>query len=155
MALNSGNRCDAVYALTAGVVLVCLVLGLMCAGLLQLVKALEPKLGEIIAFNDSGPTGVLMQERMIVRKLVDPVAKYCVLDPPIMRASGGSIVIEALQLRPQPIYTVHWAGFHTSAGTEDCGAEADLMLSRIQMVKMISEGNGPAVSSKYAYYGVQ
>jgi hypothetical protein len=123
----------------------------MCAGLLRLVETLEPKLGEIIAFNYSARTGALMQEQIVVMKVDNALAGHCILDPHIMRASGGSIVIEALQLRPEPMYRVHWAGFHTSAGNEDCGAEADLMLSRIQMVMMISEGNGRAITSEYAY----
>jgi hypothetical protein len=93
-----------------------------------------------------------VQEQVLVMKVDNALAKHCVLDPHIMRASGGSIVIEALQLRPRPMYRVHWAGFHTSAGPEDCGANADLMLSRTQMVRMISEGNGQAITSSRAFW---
>ena len=64
-----------------------------------------------------------------------------------MRASGGSIVIEALQVRAQRMYRVHWAGTHTSRGSADCGAVADLALSRVDIVALTYAADGLATAA--------
>jgi hypothetical protein len=134
------------HALVFGIVLLCLIAALMI--IQMLADALEPKIGDIITFKHARAIAIVSQERILARRADNPSVTHCTLDTRVMRASGGSIVIEAFQLRPEPIYRVHWAGFHTSSGDADCGAVANLMLSRVQVADLISAAGGLAITSR-------
>lgn len=54
----------------------------------------------------------------------------CVLDISTMHRLGGSLVIEARSPLPNRIYTLQWAGRHTSIGPADCGGSAELRLTQ-------------------------
>jgi hypothetical protein len=60
----------------------------------------------------------------------------CVLDPRIMLASGGSIVIKAVQPKPNRSYRVDWAGSRTSDGGADCGPNGEFLLSQVDIVEL-------------------
>ncbi len=152
MASTNKGDSSGLYTLITGVVLVCLVSVFTVVGLLRLADALEPKVGDIVSFEHLGKLGPIAQEKIPASRVDNRASgTRCALDVRTMRASGGSIVIEALHLWPEPMYRVHWIGFHTSTGEEDCGAVADLALSRIQVVELMSAANSPTVPSEKAY----
>jgi hypothetical protein len=53
----------------------------------------------------------------------------CIIDVSIIRAAGGSLIIEVMQTGHQLGIRVHWAGTRTSAGDADCSVTADLLLT--------------------------
>jgi hypothetical protein len=116
----------------------------LAAGLLRLADNLGPRIGDIIAFPvtriPSVSTTVIM---------VDPVGassrRPCVLDVPVMQRSGGSLMIEAMQFKPDRRFRVHWAGSRTSDGQEDCGGSADLLLNHFQITTLVFAAGGTGV----------
>ena len=144
------NRGDSsgLYILVTGVVLVCLVSALMVVGMLRLADALGPKVGDILSFGHLAKVDSFVQKKIVVNKVSNSSTTRCNLDVRSIQASGGSIVIEAFQLWPEPMYQVHWAGIRTSAGGADCGAVADLLLSRSQVIELMSAANGPVIASE-------
>jgi hypothetical protein len=71
----------------------------------------------------------------------------CTLDPAIMAHGGGSLVVETRSLT-QPVYGVHWAGAHTSAGAEDCGGSVDLTMSRMDLQTLVNAIGGFSFNSR-------
>jgi hypothetical protein len=116
----------------------------LTAGLLRLADNLGPQIGDIIAFpvakTPSTSTTVLT---------VDPVGALsrppCALDVPVMQRSGGSLMIEAMQLKPDRRFKVHWAGKRTSDGQQDCGGSADLLLNHYQITTLVFAAGGTGV----------
>jgi hypothetical protein len=98
---------------------------------------LGPRIGDIIRFNPA--TKISPDEHEPITVTPDGVrtAVPCVLDPRTMLASGGSLVIEAVQPTPDPHYRVDWAGEHTSDGRTDCGADAEFLLSQPDLVALL------------------
>jgi hypothetical protein len=144
---NSGGSSGA-QALVLAVALFCLAGTLMISQLLRLAHALEPKVGDIISFEQARGLATLAPDRILVARAGAPPTARCALDTGVMQGSGGSIVIEALLPGPASLYRVHWAGFHTSFGDADCGAGADLLLSRSQVNKLLSAAGGQAIAGQ-------
>ena len=73
------------------------------------------------------------------------------LDVRTMHAGGGSVVMRSREPRAGFGYRVHWAGTHSSNDGADCGASADLLVSRedIELLAMAAGGFG-AAPSKHA-----
>ena len=137
MAPTNKEDLSEVYTLLIGLSLLCLIVALMIAGLLRLADAMAPQVGDIVSFKHVESIGSVAQAHFIARRVGSGSAAHCTLDEGIMRALGGSIVIEARQEWPQRTYRVHWAGTHTSNGEADCGTSADLVLDRVEMVALM------------------
>lgn len=73
-------------------------------------------------------------------------AATCTLDPAIMAHDGGSLVVETKSLI-NPLYSVHWAGAHTSTGAGDCGNSVDLTLSRMDLQSLVNTIGGFSFNS--------
>lgn len=73
-------------------------------------------------------------------------AATCTLDPAVMAHGGGSLVIETKSLT-KPLYSVHWAGAHTSTGASDCGSSVDLTLSRMDLQSLVNTIGGFSFNS--------
>jgi hypothetical protein len=69
-------------------------------------------------------------------------ARVCILRPSAMAEGGGSLVVEVRHMSSPPIYHVHWVGLRTSEGSGDCGAEANLVLSRTDLQKLANTAGG-------------
>jgi hypothetical protein len=69
-------------------------------------------------------------------------ARRCSLSPNVMAAHGGSFAVEARRLSSPPTYRVHWAGGHTDIGTSDCGTSADLVLERVELMRLANVAGG-------------
>jgi hypothetical protein len=71
-------------------------------------------------------------------------AANCSLRPNIMVAEGGSLVVEQRHQSPWT-FQVHWAGLHTSTGASDCGARAELIVSKSDLQLLSNVVGGPGV----------
>ena len=74
--------------------------------------------------------------------------RACTLAPSAMAEGGGSLVVEARRMSSPPIYRVHWAGLRTSNGGDDCGKEANLILSRTDLQKLANTAGGFGIGPK-------
>ncbi len=125
-----------------------LVLSLIAGALLALATGLcafaeleriGPSVGNIVVFRAVvGAT----EWWHIDAKFADTPGRGCVLSPAVMGSGGGSLIIEARRLSSPPVYRVHWAGRHTSTGASDCGASADLVLSRSDLMRLADVAGG-------------
>lgn len=98
-----------------------------------------PSVGNIVVFRAvAGAT----EWWHIDAKIAGAPGHGCVLSPAVMSAGGGSLIIEARRLSSPPVYHVHWAGRHTSSGASDCGASADLVLSRSDLMRLADVAGG-------------
>jgi hypothetical protein len=59
-----------------------------------------------------------------------------------MVAGGGSLVVEARRMSSPPVYRVHWAGKYTSRDLHNCGASADLVVSRSDLMRLADVAGG-------------
>jgi len=114
-------------------------------------NVIEPKLGDIVWFKPGTEIPELLATT-IAAQIVDPQgrpAKSCMLLPTAMSPQGGSLVVEAERLEGgQPAYLVHWAGSRTSTGADDCGARADLLLRRADVVNLARIAGGFGLNNK-------
>jgi hypothetical protein len=117
---------------------------------LAAMKELEqfgPKVGSIIVLR---PNLSPAERWSVSATIADPTrpgvadvgSRRCLLSPSVMAARGGSIVVEARQLTRPPTYRVHWAGGHTDHGDSDCGARADLLLERAELMRLANVAGG-------------
>jgi hypothetical protein len=115
---------------------------------LTTLEQFGPSVGAVIAFRPDAQASDWWQinARFSDAPRFDRVDSFagrkCVLSPGTMRASGGSIIVEARSLTRPPVYRVHWAGGHTSRGAGDCGDAADLVLSRAELIKLANVAGG-------------
>ena len=100
-----------------------------------------PRVGDILVFR----RGAYMPpdwEFTVVTTAVPAVT--CSLRPNIMVAEGGSLVVEQRHQNPRT-FQVHWAGMHTSTGASDCGASAELIVSKSDLQLLSNVVGGPGV----------
>jgi hypothetical protein len=64
------------------------------------------------------------------------------LDLATMQKSGGSLVLERRGSEPDRLYRAHWSGLRTSQDAEDCGSQADLVLSRTDIDTLATAAGG-------------
>lgn len=118
----------AMSALLAGCVLIAVALGSLEIITILHIFAEGPAVGDMVTFRSTGAG--IDQDPMKVAFAAAPANRTCILSPQVMRADGGSLVVEARESpAPAPLYRVHWAGVHTANGPADCGGQANLMLS--------------------------
>ena len=136
---------------TSAVVLVVAILAIagivIIVGLSDLADRLGPQLGDIVAFLPRR-----LPSSSTASITVSPMnadgRKTCVLDAQVIQKSGGSLVIESAQARPDDIFKVHWAGLRTSDGQQDCGSSADFLLNRVQIAALIFAAGGKGARSE-------
>jgi hypothetical protein len=101
-----------------------------CTCLMRIAQVTAPRLGDIVAFNAAKRDPASTVARVDAAPVGTASGATCQLDASTMLRSGGSLLVEARHPKQAREYRVHWAGSRTSPGTRDCGASADLMLSR-------------------------
>lgn len=107
-----------------------------------------PSVGAVVVLRPGTETGGWWQisaeavNRSPIERLDDGAGRKCVLSPADMAGKGGSMVVEARRQSRPPVYRVHWAGGHTSPGTNDCGTSADLLLSRSELMRLANVAGG-------------
>jgi len=130
-------------------------LGIMVTGCLSTFLILQldefrPRVGDIVAFKPgSGDTD--MWQMTIPARRVSTVGlsrAACTLDPNVMADKGGSLVVEGREDAPSIQYQVHWAGSQTAQTAGNCGASADLLVSRIDLQRLANAAGGFGVADK-------
>ena len=112
------------------------------------LNELGPIVGNILVFKRSEVMAdwwrvkVTIDDRGFATWQSGGAVKTCDLSPSAMVAGGGSLVVEARRMSSPPLYRVHWAGKYTSRGPNNCGASADLVVSRSDLMRLADVAGG-------------
>jgi hypothetical protein len=109
----------------------------------------RPHLGDIVVFRP-GSQDIDMWEMKVPATMVSATGKpsgTCTLDPNVIATDGGSMIVEDVREAPALSYQVHWAGIHTD-GASDCGAGANLVVSRTDLQRLANAAGGFGVGEK-------
>ena len=105
----------------------------------------SPHVGDIVAFQ---PLEILPLDDS-TRLLVHRQNQFgCVLDLNVLRHDGGSLIIETQPGVGVDSFRVHWAGTRTSEDAGDCGSDADLIVSRLDLDVLSLSAGGYGVGPK-------
>jgi hypothetical protein len=105
-----------------------------------------PQIGDVVAFDPAHPGPFDSDARLTAMR---PREGICVLDLALLQRSGGSVVLEQrAKIGPERLYRAHWAGPRTSKDRDDCGTEADLVLSRKDIRTLASAAGGLGVDHR-------
>jgi hypothetical protein len=103
---------------------------------------IAPKIGDILVFRVGAQVPTDWDFPAVT--ISDQLPVSCNLQPDVMVSAGGSLVVEE-RLANKRMYRVHWAGQHTSTGASDCGAAADVLVSRYDLQLLINAVGGTGV----------
>ncbi len=110
------------------------------AGMAHKAAELAPQVGDVVAFDPAHPAPFDSDARLTATR---PHDGSCVLDLAIIQRTGGSLVLERRGgVGPDRSYRAHWAGPRTSKDTDDCGTDADLVLSQMDINTLASAAGG-------------
>ena len=128
---------------TAGTVLTFVAMMLVCMATvigmcLRLAEQLEPRVGDVADFSSHQ----VSRDVLPVMVTAKEAGHTCVLASEVMASSGGSFVIVARQPALEGSYLIHWVGAHTSKGKTDCGSSADLLVSKSDLLGLVSAAGG-------------
>lgn len=110
----------------------------------------RPHLGDIVVFSP-GSQDADMWEMKVPATLVSTSGKpegACTMDPNVIATDGGSMIVEGVRETPALSYQVHWAGIHTDGTAADCGANANLLVSRTDLQRLANAAGGFGVGEK-------
>jgi hypothetical protein len=136
--------------------LVATILLTACLGAMAVLQLEQfgPQVGAIVVFRPGAERMDLWHVSASAGGEIDPDpagsagTRACTLAPSAMAEGGGSLVVEARYMSSPPIYRVHWAGLRTSNGGDDCGKEANLILSRTDLQKLANTAGGFGIGPK-------
>jgi hypothetical protein len=127
-----------------------MVTGCLSTFLVLQLDEFRPKVGDIVAFRPGSQDSDMWQMTIpatMVSAMGSPVAE-CTLDPNSMAENGGSLVVEGRQNEPSLQYRVHWAGSQTARTSGNCGASANLLVSRTDLQRLANAAGGFGVGDK-------
>ena len=107
---------------------------------------IPPHVGDIVAFRPSEILPVYDGARLLVHRQNQ---FGCVLDMNVLRHVGGSLVIETQPGIEAGSFRVHWAGTRTSDDAGNCGGDADLIVSRLDLDVLSLSAGGYGVDPQY------
>jgi len=124
-------------------VLTFIVMTLVCMAIvigmcIRLAAEMEPGVGDIAEF----VPGHAAQDLVPVTVTARDGARSCVLASDVIAQDGGSLVVVARETAHEPAYVVHWVGARTNIGTTDCGASADLVVSKRDLLSLAGIAGG-------------
>jgi hypothetical protein len=127
-----------------------MVTGCLSTFLVLQLDEFRPRLGDIVAFKPGSQDTDLWQ--MTIPATIAPApgaaAETCTLDANVIAEHGGSLVVEGVQETPVLQYTIHWSGLRTADNSGNCGASADLTLSRTDLQRLANAAGGFGVGNK-------
>ncbi len=129
-------------------------MGIMLTGFLGTLMVLEldafrPRVGDIVVFQPNSQASDVWQLEVPATGVAGRKgADTCILNPTVMATGGGSLVVEARRDTSPPVYRLHWAGKQTQGGPDDCGATADLSVTRTDLQKLANAAGGFGVGNK-------
>lgn len=109
------------------------------AGIVHQVAELGPNVGDVVAFDPAHRAEFESNARLTAAR---PHQTACVLDVATLQQSGGSLVLERRGGGPDRIYRAHWSGLRTSRDTQDCGSQADLVLTQPDIDTLATAAGG-------------
>ncbi|HEX2942611.1 MAG TPA: hypothetical protein VHO91_16290 [Rhodopila sp.] len=127
-----------------------MVTGCLSTFLVLQLDEFRPKLGDIVAFKP-GSQDTEMWQMTIPATLVSPTGAQtgtCSLDPNVMAEDGGSLIVESMQETPSLAYRVHWSGTRTADNGTNCGASAEMTISRTDLQRLANAAGGFGVGDK-------
>ena len=127
-----------------------MVTGCLSTFLVLQLDEFRPKVGDIVAFRPASQDTDMWQmiiPATLVSAMGSPVAE-CSLDPNVMADKGGSLVVEGLQDQPSLQYLIHWSGSETARVAGNCGASANLLVSRTDLQRLANSAGGFGVGDK-------
>jgi len=111
-------------------------------GFADLVRVSGPAVGDVVAFDANlGVPEDLPTRLSVVRTDGTP----CQLDLGVMQLVHGSLIVDAATGESSHAYRLHWAGTHSSLGSADCGAAADIVASDAVMATLLVASGGVGV----------
>lgn len=126
-----------------------MVTGCLSTFLVLQLDEFRPKVGDMVVFRPGSQDADMWQ--MIVPATVmqgmTRTDRTCSLDPNVIAADGGSLVVEARQETPTVAYQLHWAGSRTDTAG-DCGKQAELLVSRTNLQRLANAAGGFGVGDK-------
>jgi hypothetical protein len=125
------------FLLMAAAILLAVVSGM--AGVLRQVADSGPQVGDLVAFDPAHRAPFSSAARLTANR---PRQTSCVLDVATMQRSGGSLVVERRGIAPDRLYRAHWSGPRTSEDVDDCGTQADLVLSQNDIDTLATAAGG-------------
>lgn len=130
-------------------------IGIMATGCLSTFMVLQldefrPKVGDIVAFKAGSQDADTWQMSVPATQVgsTGETLGACSLDPNVVAEKGGSLVIEGRVDAPVLQYRVHWAGSETDRTGPNCGAAAELLLTRADLQRLANAAGGFGVGDK-------
>lgn len=124
-------------------ILLALIMGATILGMVRMAQqanAWGPSVGDIVSFAHVRPA-FSPRVAFDVTRLGPAGAKTtCRVDSRVMRKTGGSLVVEAIQ--PTGAYVARWVGGATSAGARNCGESAELLLKATDVAALATSAGG-------------
>ncbi len=133
------------FLLIAAVTVLAVVSGM--AGIVHQAVEAGPQVGDLVAFDPAYQVPFESRARLTANR---PRQTSCVLDVATMQRSGGSLVLERRGSEPDRLYRAHWSGPRTSNDMADCGRDADLVLSQIDIDTLATAAGGFGVDHSSA-----
>jgi hypothetical protein len=131
--------------LPAIVAMACLLATAIAVNAVVALAHATPRVGDIVAFAPSAIEPEGETRSLLVHRQGQP---DCVLDLKDIRHSGGSVVVENEVRGKTSGFRVHWAGDRTSAGTGDCGNDAELIVDQRDLDMLALSAGGYGVDPK-------
>ena len=136
------HRIENEVGFTTVLTVIALVLSLFaCLMSFSEMAQIGPDVGEMVSFDPrNGPK--YWSQPGIQARVAPAGDRSCILNPSVMAADGGSLVIEAKEMSRPPVFRVHWSGPRTALGSVDCGKSADLTLELVQLRALANVAGG-------------
>lgn len=109
------------------------------AGIVRQVAEIGPRVGDLVTFDPLHHVVFESSAQLTARR---PGNGECVLNIATIQRSGGSLVVERRSAGADRLYQAHWSGVRTSADPNDCGRDADLVLSSIDLDTLATAAGG-------------
>jgi len=126
----------------------------LCVGILTMTVlksfTFGPSVGDVIVFQPPATpvSNDGMQRNELSATLINGSGvngserRTCSLNPATMLNEGGSMLVEQSATTGRAMMQVHWAGHHTTKGADDCGASADLLIARNDLLDLAGAAGG-------------
>jgi hypothetical protein len=108
-------------------------------GIVREAAEFGPRVGDLVSFDPIRRVAFESSARLTAGR---PGSGECMLDIATIQRSGGSLVVERRGASPDRLYQAHWSGLRTSRDTDDCGRDADLMLSSVDLDTLATAAGG-------------
>ena len=128
-------------------ILLVLITGATVLGMVRMAQqanAWGPSVGDMVSFAHVRPAFSPRVAFDVTRHVASGADATCRVDSRVMRKTGGSLVVEAIQ--PKGQYVVRWVGGATSNGAQNCGESAELLLKGRDVAALAASAGGFGVN---------